>query len=66
VNIALDDLTPGLTLVNASGSSDGSPFITVVPANSSLAPGASANVTVQFQVPGNDGFAYDVRQAFQP
>jgi hypothetical protein len=66
VNIALDDLTPGVTLVNASGSSDGSPFITVVPANSSLAPGASANVTVQFQVPDHDGFAYDVRQAFQP
>jgi len=66
VNIALDDLTPGVTLVNASGSSDGSPFINVVPANSSLAPGASANVTVQFQVPDHDGFAYDVRQAFQP
>jgi hypothetical protein len=64
VNIALDDLTPGVTLVNASGSSDGSPFITVVPANSSLAPGASANVTVQFQVPDRDGFAYDVRQGF--
>ena len=66
INIALDDLTPGVTLVNTSGSSDESPYITVVPSNSSLAPGASASATLQFKVPDFSGFAYDVREVFLP
>jgi hypothetical protein len=65
INIALDDLTPGVTLINSSGSSDESPYITVVPSNSSLAPGASASVTLKFKVPDLFGFAYDVREVSQ-
>jgi hypothetical protein len=69
INIALDDLTPGVTLINSNGSSSNeeeeSPFITVAPANSSLAPSASASVTLQFKVPDFTGFAYDVREVFQ-
>ena len=61
-----NDLTPGVTLINTSGSSDDSPYVTVVPSNSSLAPGASASFTIQFKVPDFDGFAYDVREVFQP
>jgi hypothetical protein len=41
-------------------------LITVVPSNSSLAPGASASVTLQFKVPDFSGFAYDVRKFFLP
>jgi hypothetical protein len=68
INIALDDLTPGVTLINSNGSSneqEESPYITVVDSNSSLAAGDSASVTLQLKVPDLDGFAYDVREVFQ-
>ena len=69
INIALDDLTPGVTLINSNGSSSNeggrSPSIGVVASNSSLAAGASASVTLQFKVPDFTGFAYDVREVFQ-
>jgi hypothetical protein len=69
ISIALDDLTPGVTLINSNGSSSSeeeeSPYITVVPSNSSLAPGASASVTLQFKVPDFTGLAYEVREVFQ-
>jgi hypothetical protein len=67
-SIALDDLTPGVTLINSNGSSneqEESPYITVVDSNSSLAAGDSASVTLQLKVPDLDGFAYDVREVFQ-
>ena len=66
INIALDDLSPGVTLVNTSGLSDDSPYVTIVPSNSSLAPGASASLTIQFKVPDFHGFVYDVREVFSP
>jgi len=68
INIALDDLTPGVTLINSNGSSneqEESPYITVVDSSSSLAAGDSASVTLQLKVPDLDGFAYDVREVFQ-
>jgi hypothetical protein len=69
INIALDDLTPGVTLVNSNGSSSNeqeeSPSITVVDSNSSLAAGASASVTLRFKVPDLTRFDYDVREVSQ-
>jgi hypothetical protein len=66
IDNALDDLTPGIALVNTSKSSDESRYITIVPSDSSLAPGASASVTLQFKVPDFSGFAYNVREVFLP
>jgi hypothetical protein len=50
--VELLNLTPGVTLVNATGTSGGTPFI-VVPGTGSLAPGQSVSVTVQFRNPAN-------------
>lgn len=50
--VELLTLTPGVTLVNATGTSGGTPFI-VVPGTGSLAPGQSVSVTVQFRDPSN-------------
>jgi hypothetical protein len=60
INVAFEDLTPDVTLINTGGTSDEGPYVTVVPSNSSLAPGASASVTLQFKVPDFKGIAYDV------
>jgi hypothetical protein len=48
--IVLSSLTSGVTLLNATDIFGGSPFITV-PAVVSLAPGQSANISVQFRDP---------------
>jgi hypothetical protein len=64
INIALDDLTAGVTLINSNGQEE-SPYVTVVASNSSLAAGASASVTLKFKVPDRFGFAYDVREVSQ-
>jgi len=66
VNVAFEDLTPGVKLVNTSGTSDEGPYVTVVPSNSSLAPGASASVTLQFKVPDFKGIAYDAHEVHLP
>jgi predicted extracellular nuclease len=50
IQVVLTNLTPGVTLANATGSFAGSPYIT---AAGSLAPGASLSVPVQFSNPSN-------------
>jgi hypothetical protein len=50
--IVLSSLTAGVTLKNASSSFGGFPYLTV-PTVSSLAPGQSATVSVQFENPSN-------------
>jgi hypothetical protein len=50
--VELLDLTPGVTLVNATGTSGGTPFIAALGAGS-LAPGQSVSVAVQFRNPSN-------------
>jgi hypothetical protein len=50
--IVFDSLTAGVTVVNATGTFGGWPFVTV-PNVSSLAPGQSASVAVQFRDPTN-------------
>lgn len=48
--IVFSSLTPGVTLTNATDSFQGSPFLTV-PGITSLAPGQSATIAVQFGTP---------------
>jgi hypothetical protein len=50
IQVVLTNLTPGVTLANATGSFAGSSYITAV---GSLAPGASLSVPVQFSNPSN-------------
>jgi hypothetical protein len=50
--VELMNLTPGVTLANATGISGGVPYI-VVPGTGSLAPGQTAIVSVQFRDPSN-------------
>ncbi len=50
--ILFTSLPSGVTLANATGTFNGSPFITV-PSVTSLAPGQSATVSVQFSDPSN-------------
>lgn len=59
VHIALSQLTPGVTLVNAAGQAQGAPYVTLAPAT--LAPGQTATVAVQFDNPGNARIGYVVR-----
>lgn len=56
VQVVLTNLTAGVTMVNGSGTSNGSPYITVstVP----LAPGVPASVTIQFLNPSNGPITY--------
>jgi len=54
LQLELDGLTPGVTLVNAAGTRDGAPFLA---SGISLAPGASLTLPVVFAVgdtPGGD------------
>src|SRR5262245_23487722 len=48
LQIELDDLQAGVTVLNAAGAHAGAPFLT---STSSLAPGASVTVPVRFAVP---------------
>jgi hypothetical protein len=59
LQIVLTGLTPGVTLVNASGMHEGYPYLTS--SSASLAPGASVTVTVQFRNPSNERIGYTVR-----
>jgi hypothetical protein len=52
LQVVLTQLTPGVTLTNATGSYLGNPYITS-PGVTTLSPGASASVQVQFNNPGN-------------
>jgi hypothetical protein len=52
VQIVLTSLTPGVTLADATGVTNGSPYITVL-GSTGLSPGQAANVKVQFHNPSN-------------
>jgi hypothetical protein len=55
--LILDALSGNTTLVNASGSTGGRPYLAVP--NDSLAPGSSVSVTLQFANPASGGITYD-------
>jgi hypothetical protein len=57
VQVVLQDLPAGVTLVNAAGREGGNPYLTV-PVNG-LAPGASVSVPVQFSNPTRVGINYN-------
>ena len=52
LQVVLTNLTGGVTLINATGTYQGNPYITV-PGVTTLAPGQSASVNVQFNNPGH-------------
>jgi len=52
IQIVLTNLTPGVTVANATGMANGNPFLTI-PASIGLPPGQSAIVNVQFNNPSN-------------
>ena len=52
IQVVLTQLPPGVTLANPTGTYLGNPYITV-PGVTTLAPGSSASVAVQFNTPGN-------------
>jgi hypothetical protein len=51
LQVLLTNLTAGVTMTNNTGTYSGSPYITV--SAGSLAPGASASVSIQFTNPSN-------------
>lgn len=59
IQIVFDDLTPGVTLVNQTGTFAGDPYITAT--IESLAPGASVKVPVRFSNPSNVPITYTPR-----
>lgn len=59
VQVQLQNLTAGVTLLNANGAQSGNPYLTVPV--SGLAPGASVSVPVQFSNPMRVGISYNVR-----
>ena len=59
VQLVFDDLTPGVTLVNQTGTFAGDPYITATTA--SLAPGASVQVVARFNNPNNVRIGYTPR-----
>jgi hypothetical protein len=62
INVAIQNLTPTVTLTNASGTtgcaSPGSPYMTVVQPDGSLGAGQSAAVQLYFRDPSLGGFTY--------
>ena len=52
LQLVLTNLPARVTLANATGITNGSPYITI-PAVASLGPGQSASVNLQFQDPSN-------------
>lgn len=58
LQVELQNLTAGVTLVNAAGTHAGSPYITAAGA---LAPGASVTVPVEFSNPSAVGISYNAR-----
>ena len=58
VQVQLQHLTPGVTLVNAAGTVSGQPYLTAPV--SGLAPGASVSVPVQFSNPTRASINYTV------
>jgi hypothetical protein len=56
LEVVLTSLTAGVTMTNNTGTFGGSPYITV--STGSLAPGASASVSIQFANPSNGFIGY--------
>jgi predicted extracellular nuclease len=54
--VELDNLTAGVTLVNASGTHLGAPYLTA--ANTTLAPGQSISIAVSFKNPAKVNLSY--------
>jgi hypothetical protein len=52
IEIVLTNLTAGVTLLNATGTTAGNSYVTVLPSGS-LAPGQSANIAIRFGDPSN-------------
>jgi acid phosphatase len=63
IQVVLDNLTSGVTLQNSGGTTSvnlpASPYITVT--TGTLAPGASATVTLLFNMPASGGVSYTAR-----
>lgn len=59
LHVALDQLTPGVTLANAADRFQDLPYVTATVA--SLAPGQTATVAVQFSNPAGARIGYAVR-----
>ncbi len=57
IQLVLADLTPGVTLANATGVTTGLPYITV-PSGVTIEPGASASVQVRFNNPSHGFVSY--------
>lgn len=66
VYLALDSLSPNTTLVNSAGTTtttpSGSPYVLI--SNTDLAPGATANVSLEFTNPSSGGVTYTPRTLF--
>jgi hypothetical protein len=60
-NVVLDGLSANATLTNASGTTNGSPYITLPGTAGGVGAGASANVTLQFSNPSNAAITYSNR-----
>jgi len=56
IEVAMTNLTAGVTMTNSSGTFNGSPYITV--SAGPLAPGASVSVSIQFSNPSNGFISY--------
>lgn len=66
IHLVLDGLSTNATLANASGTTSirppfNSPYLTVIPATATLAPGASATIVLQFTNPSMAAISYSAR-----
>ena len=61
IELLFDDLTPGVTLLNADGAFAGAPYITLLPANLPLLPGQSRVTLVRFANPNEMTITYTPR-----
>jgi len=57
IEVVFTNISPNATMVNYTGTRNGSPYMAVTPG--ALAPGASASVTVQFTNPSNGFITYN-------
>ena len=62
IDVLLTNLSAGVTLTNAAGTSSGSPYITTA---GPLAPGASVTLAVQFTATGNARIGYTSKVYFR-
>jgi hypothetical protein len=57
IQVLFTNLTAGVTMVNNTGTRNGTPYLTVLPSGT-LAPGGSVTVAIQFQNPSNGFINY--------